>query len=91
MFKVFNSERNRFETSKIKALLDVGDEILGRFYGFSPNAVEFLQNYDNSIRKGLQLTRDMKIKFQNALDPLIGSNQNASDDQKLFIRLLENL
>ncbi len=56
---VFDSDNNRFETSKIKSLLDQNDKILGKIYDFPPKDREkfetFIMNYDQIIHGGKQI------------------------------------
>lgn len=52
LFDNFDAEHRRFETSNVKIIIDLCDIVLGRLYQLNADEIEYIMNYDESIRKG---------------------------------------
>lgn len=68
LFSVFDSEKKRFITSKVKSQIDLLDLILGRFlYDIKYDDIVHIINYDSEIRGGNKLSQP----FINLIDQII--------------------
>jgi hypothetical protein len=73
LFQYYDAERNRFLSSRFKSVLDWIDVWVGLLYGFPPDLIDFIMNFEAEIRGGKQvhpnveeLTKKMYTKlFQN--------------------------
>ncbi|PKP60095.1 MAG: hypothetical protein CVT89_00455 [Candidatus Altiarchaeales archaeon HGW-Altiarchaeales-2] len=63
LFSKFDSERNRFLTSKVKWHIDLIDLVLGKLYGLSYTEISHILNYDYQVRKGNNLKSPIKEVF----------------------------
>lgn len=52
LFDNFEPEKKRFETSKVKIIIDLIDILLGRLYSLTSDEINYVINYDSVIRKG---------------------------------------
>ncbi|MBC7318375.1 N-6 DNA methylase [Candidatus Bipolaricaulota bacterium] len=52
LFDNFEPEQKRFETSKVKIIIDLIDIVLGRLYSLASDEINYVINYDSVIRKG---------------------------------------
>ena len=75
LFSVFDKDRKRFLTSKIKHEIDLLDLVFGRyFYSLEYNEIYHILNYDSSIRGGNKLDKTLS----NIVDNIIAANEYAS-------------
>ena len=75
MSRVFDSKHNRFESSKIKANIDLLDcFILNFLYEFEIKNIKFICDYDKNIRGGLKINID-KILREGKFEKLVGSEK----------------
>ena len=60
LFSVFDKERNRFITSRVKPEIDLLDFILGKyFYNLNYQEINYILDYDAEIRGGSQLNANI--------------------------------
>ncbi|MHA1673432.1 MAG: Eco57I restriction-modification methylase domain-containing protein [Promethearchaeota archaeon] len=78
LFDHFDSDRNRFRTSEIKALLDIGDHIFGIIFDLSPEDIAFIQNFEPTIRGRCKITP----AFSKTLHELINRGDFSSSTSK---------
>ncbi|MEM0134925.1 MAG: N-6 DNA methylase, partial [Thermoplasmatales archaeon] len=50
----FDSERNRFLTSKVKKYIDECDRLLAKLYDFTPDQLDYILNYDKEVRETVE-------------------------------------
>jgi len=60
--EVFEPERRRFRTSEIKQVIDLVDIYLGFLYGLTPEEIYHILDYDNEVRGGAKVPKEL---FQN--------------------------
>ena len=75
MLRVFDSKYNRFESSKIKANIDLLDCFLLHFlYEFEIKNIKFICDYDKNIRGELKIDIDAILK-DGKFAKLVGSDK----------------
>ena len=75
MLRVFDSKYNRFESSKIKANIDLLDCFLLHFlYEFEIKNIKFICDYDKNIRGELKIDIDAILK-DGKFEKLVGSDK----------------
>ena len=80
LFSVFEKDRNRFLTSKVKSEIDLLDMFLGRhFYNLDYNEIDHIINYDYEIRGGNKLNTNIKEVINQILNL---KSQNPQADTK---------
>lgn len=52
LWDTLDAEEGRFETSKVKIIIDLCDIAIGRLYPLTANEIDYILNYDENIRKG---------------------------------------
>ena len=55
LFKNFDKQRELFNTSRVKPIIDKCDALLAKLYGFNDKELDYILNYDKCIRGGKQL------------------------------------
>jgi hypothetical protein len=63
LFDHFDAEYNRFKSSEIKAMIDVGDLLLGEIYGLPQEISDFCVQFESVIRGGEAITPKEKQSF----------------------------
>ena len=85
MSRVFDSKHNRFESSKIKANIDLLDCFLLHFlYEFDTKNIKFICDYDKNIRGGLKIDID-KILREGKFEKLVGSEKVSEAEIDKFV------
>ncbi len=99
LFDHFDSDRNRFRTSEIKALLDIGDHIYGIIFDLSQEDIAFIQHFEHlpsqttnaTYNKTPSKEDDIK-KVNEILTPFSGYwNREKIMNQKDFDRITKYL
>ena len=85
MLRVFDSKHNRFESSKIKANIDLLDCFLMRFlYKFNIKDIKYICDYDKNIRGGLKINIDKIFKEGKFEDFVKGEKFIAAEIEDLI-------
>ena len=89
LFSVFDTERNRFLTSKVKKDIDLLDLVLGKYlYNFSYKQINHIMNYDHEIRGGRKLSNKIaKIIDEILLLSSINDGQENKENQSKIRQL----
>jgi len=88
LFESFDSERNRFQTSKVKPILDISDILLGKLYGLSDNEIRYILNFETCIRGGQKVPE----LFFPLFDILLYACENKYKKEfNFFIKALKQL
>ncbi|MHA1672821.1 MAG: Eco57I restriction-modification methylase domain-containing protein, partial [Promethearchaeota archaeon] len=90
LFDHFDSGRNRFRTSEIKALLDIGDHIFGIIFDLSPEDISFIQSFEPTIRGGCKITPVFSKELRELI--LLGDfNSPTSKDLLTFQSMMDHV
>lgn len=55
LYENFDEEKKRFDTSRVKVIIDLCDILLGRLYSLNSRETEYIMDYDSVIRKGRKI------------------------------------
>ena len=67
LFHFYDKERRRFNTSEMKDIIDICDIILGKMYDFPDDMVNYIQNFEPSIRGGKKISFETEEKIRTLL------------------------
>ncbi len=89
LFSVFDSERNRFNTSEVKGYLDLIDLVIGqKYYNLQPHEIIHILNNDYEVRGGIKLISP----FYELISYLAFLTlKNIADKHKDVINLVEEI
>jgi Eco57I restriction-modification methylase len=92
-FKHFDSKNNRFNSSEIKPIIDCCDIFLKILYNFSTEILEFILNYEETIRKGKQIDDFIHSEINDLLEITMKQEITSSNLAKLkkILEKIENV
>ncbi len=64
----YDKEHRRFKTSEMKDIIDICDIILGKIYGLPDDMVNYIQNFEPSVRGGKKISIETEEKIRNLLN-----------------------
>ncbi len=67
MFQHYDSEHQRFLSSKFKGVIDACDLILKQLYELSDDEYAFIINFETRIRGGKQISDEIEAQIENIL------------------------
>ena len=73
----YDKEHHRFRTSEMKDIIDICDIILGKIYDLPDDMINYIQNFEPSVRGGKKISVETEGKIRNLL--------NNSDNMKNII------
>ncbi|MHA1474457.1 MAG: Eco57I restriction-modification methylase domain-containing protein [Promethearchaeota archaeon] len=83
LFHYFDEKHCRFNTSEMKDIIDICDIILGKLYDLPDDMVNYIQNFEPSIRGGKKISFKTEVKIQN----LLNNSGNMKNSKNLFDQL----
>ena len=85
LIQCFDEEHRKFNTSEMKDIIDICDIILGEIYDLPYDMVDYIQNFEPSIRGGKKISNETEEKIRNLLN---NSGNHLHFGQELLLRLL---
>ena len=90
LFSVFDEERKRFETRRIKDRLDLADFVICRYlYGFNYNHIKHILDYDKEVRSGIKLDDSILGKVDEILTLTQSSDYETNQEKQQKVKELE--
>ena len=83
LFHNYDKEHRRFKTSEMKDIIDICDIILGKIYDLPDDMVNYIQNFEPSVRGGKKISFNTEVKIQN----LLNNSGNMKNSKNLFDQL----
>ena len=68
LFYYFDKEHRRFKTSKMKHIIDICDIILGKIYDLPDDMVNYIQNFEPTVRGGKKISIETEKKIRKILN-----------------------
>ncbi len=66
--KYYDKEHRRFKTSEMKDIIDICDIILGKIYDLPDDMVNYIQNFEPSVRGGKKISIETEEKIRKILN-----------------------
>jgi len=67
LFHFFDEKHCRFKTSEMKDIIDIADIILGKIYDLTDDMVNYIQNFEPSVRGGKKISFETEEKIRTLL------------------------
>jgi hypothetical protein len=80
LFYYFDEKHCRFNTSEMKDIIDICDVILGKMYNLPDDMVNYIQNFEPSVRGGKKISSETEEKIRK----LLNNSGNKKNTKNLF-------
>ncbi|QEE14691.1 DNA methyltransferase [Promethearchaeum syntrophicum] len=80
LMQCFDKEHRRFNTSEMKNIIDICDIILGKIYDLPDDMVDYIQNFEPSVRGGKKISNEIEEKIRN----LLNNSGNKKNSKKII-------
>ena len=68
LFYYFDQEHRRFKTSEMKHIIDICDIILGKIYDLPDDMINYIQNFEPTVRGGKKISIETEKKIRKILN-----------------------
>jgi len=90
LFSVFDEERKRFETSRVKDRIDLADFVICRYlYGFDYKHIKHILDYDKEVRTGIELDENILDRINQIISLTQSPDFETSQEKQQKVKELE--
>jgi hypothetical protein len=91
LFSVFDEERKRFETSRVKDRLDLADFVICKYlHGFNYKHIKHILDYDKEVRTGIKLDKNILDRVDQILSLTQSEDYDTNQEKQQHVKRLEH-